>query len=88
MLYSTITIHNKKCVIYYKIQKIPLLSVLQNNNIHIEYQCKQGYCGICRITLIKGNIYYARKQLPLASYNLGEIFPCCCIATGNIEINI
>ncbi|ANF16970.1 hypothetical protein XW81_00840 [Buchnera aphidicola (Schlechtendalia chinensis)] len=88
MLYSTIKINNKNYTIYYEENEISLLSVLQLNYIDVKYQCKQGYCGMCKIILIKGKIYYNNKKLPLAFYNPGEIFPCCCIAKGNIEIEI
>lgn len=88
MSYSTIEIYNKKHIIYYQFKKIPLLFILTQHNVNIDYQCKQGYCGACRIKLLKGNIYYINTIHPLASYNTGDIFPCCCIATGNIIIKI
>ncbi|XBC40902.1 MAG: class I ribonucleotide reductase maintenance protein YfaE [Buchnera aphidicola (Nurudea yanoniella)] len=88
MSYSKIKIYNNNRIIYYKFKKTPLRVILQTNNINIEYQCTQGYCGTCRIKLIKGTIYYKNKNVPLASQNPGDIFPCCCIAQGNIEIKI
>ncbi|MDE5285408.1 MAG: class I ribonucleotide reductase maintenance protein YfaE, partial [Buchnera aphidicola] len=65
-----------------------LLLTLELNKILIDYQCRSGYCGICRIKLIKGNIHYP-KQKPMASiFSKKEIFPCCCQPKGNIYIEI
>ncbi|XBC37816.1 MAG: class I ribonucleotide reductase maintenance protein YfaE [Buchnera aphidicola (Meitanaphis microgallis)] len=88
MTYSTIKIYNKNYIIYYKPQKIPLLLILKHNNVYIEHQCQQGFCGVCKVKLLKGNIYYENNISPLAYHTLGDIFPCCCIAKNNIEIKI
>jgi len=54
----------------------------------MEYQCKSGYCGTCRIRLIHGKVLYLIKQ-PIASFSDKlEIFPCCCQPNGNIQIKI
>jgi len=64
------------------------LSILEQNNIKIEYQCKSGYCGTCRIQILKGNVSYFIKQPIAALFNEKEIFPCCCEPNGNITIKI
>lgn len=63
---SIIEITNIKKKIVYQTQ-ITLLLVLELNNIHLEYQCRSGYCGICRIELIKGEVFYLIKQ-PMAAF--------------------
>lgn len=85
MTYSTIEIINIKKKIFYK-KNILLLFILECNNINIEYQCRSGYCGMCRIELIKGQVFYSINQ-PMASLcKEREIFPCCCKPNGNIII--
>ncbi|QIQ41225.1 MAG: 2Fe-2S ferredoxin-like protein [Buchnera aphidicola (Aphis urticata)] len=86
MNYSIIEILNTKIIIYK--QHISLLSTLEKHNIHIGYQCKSGYCGTCRIQIIKGKIIYPIKQPIAALFKENEIFPCCCKPEGDIIIKI
>jgi ferredoxin len=63
-----------------------LLDVLERHDVEVEYQCRSGYCGACRIKLLKGEVVY--HQQPLAFINHGEILPCCCMPAMNIELEI
>lgn len=63
-----------------------LLVALESQQVEVEYQCREGYCGSCRMRLVKGEVSYAEK--PLAFIQPGEILPCCCKAKGDIEIEI
>lgn len=87
MTHSIIEIINIKKKILYK-KKTSLLFILELNNIIIEYQCRSGYCGICRVKLIKGNVLYSIKQPMAALLTKKDIFPCCCEPNGNITIKI
>ncbi|QCI20143.1 MAG: class I ribonucleotide reductase maintenance protein YfaE [Buchnera aphidicola (Brevicoryne brassicae)] len=87
MTYSIIEIINIKTKISYK-KNTSLLSILELNNIRVEYQCRSGYCGVCRIELIKGHIIYSIKQPIAALLTKKDIFPCCCQPNGHIVINI
>ena len=61
-----------------------LLEVFEHNNVDVEYQCREGYCGSCRVKLVRGAVQYSEK--PLAFISDGEILPCCCRTVGDIEI--
>lgn len=63
-----------------------LLAVLEAHNYCVEFQCREGYCGSCRMRLVKGEVRYA--ETPLAFVQQGEILPCCCTAQGDIEIDL
>ncbi|URJ24972.1 class I ribonucleotide reductase maintenance protein YfaE [Candidatus Blochmannia ocreatus (nom. nud.)] len=63
-----------------------LLEALEWNNIPTNYQCKSGYCGVCRIFLIHGQIKY--KQEPLGYISPKEILSCCCIPVNNLIIKL
>ncbi|MBE5252324.1 MAG: class I ribonucleotide reductase maintenance protein YfaE [Enterobacterales bacterium endosymbiont of Blomia tropicalis] len=63
-----------------------LLTMLEKQNICIEFQCREGYCGSCRTRLLKGEVHYA--ETPLAFVEQDEILPCCCKAKGEIEIEL
>ncbi len=62
------------------------LEFLEANDIEIHYHCRDGFCGACRVTLEKGEISYINGE-PLAYIRPGEILPCCCIPTTDIEIS-
>ena len=54
-----------------------LLESLESQDIHIEYQCREGYCGSCRMKLREGHVHYTTE--PMAWIDDDEILPCCCI---------
>lgn len=61
-----------------------LLEGLERTGHHVEYQCRSGYCGTCRLTLLAGNVSY--DDPPLAYLGASEILPCCCKVTEPIRI--
>lgn len=61
-----------------------LLEVFEHHQVDVEYQCREGYCGSCRMKLVSGEVAYSEK--PLAFISDGEILPCCCMPVGDIEI--
>lgn len=63
-----------------------LLTALEAHNISVEYQCREGYCGSCRVRLVSGEVDWLTQ--PLAFIQSGEILPCCCRARGDIEIDL
>lgn len=63
-----------------------LLERLEQVGITLPYQCRSGYCGMCRVRLHKGTPEYFRE--PMAWLNEGEILPCCCRATDDMQIDI
>lgn len=63
-----------------------LLVALESHNVCVEYQCREGYCGSCRVKLVAGEVQWLTK--PLALIQPGEILPCCCKAKGDIEIEL
>lgn len=65
---------------------VSLLDVLERQRIQVEYQCRSGYCGACRLRLVKGDVAY--RQAPLACLQDGEILPCCCLPVNDIELDM
>jgi len=63
-----------------------LLEVLELHAVEVDYQCRSGYCGACRLKLVKGEVAYC--QPPLALINDDEILPCCCVPLTDIELDI
>ncbi|MCW5197743.1 class I ribonucleotide reductase maintenance protein YfaE [Buchnera aphidicola] len=84
---NVIKIYKKKIKIISKRNQSPLLQILIENNIKIDYQCKDGYCGTCKVILITGKICYLKKN-PIAMLQKNEIVTCCCIVLSNITIKL
>ncbi len=61
-----------------------LLEILEAHRVAVEFQCRSGYCGACRLRLLSGRVTY--RQAPLAFIQPGEILPCCCLPDGDIEL--
>lgn len=63
-----------------------LLEGLERTGHAVEYQCRGGYCGSCRTTIISGEVSYA--STPLAFIAAGEILPCCAQPKGQVMLDV
>lgn len=63
-----------------------LLDALEANKVQVEFQCRSGYCGSCRMRLLQGEVRYL--ETPLAFIQRGEILPCCCLPVEDIELEL
>lgn len=61
-----------------------LLDGLERTGHDVEYQCRSGYCGVCRLTLLEGEVDY--PEPPLAYIGQTEILPCCCTLVTPIHV--
>ncbi|MFS6937082.1 class I ribonucleotide reductase maintenance protein YfaE [Neisseria animaloris] len=62
-----------------------LLEGLERTGHEVEYQCRSGYCGSCRVHILSGRVDY--DHFPLAFIGPNEILPCCCRVSEAIEID-
>lgn len=62
-----------------------LLEGLERTGHEVEYQCRSGYCGSCRLKLLDGKVSY--DELPLAFVMPGEVLPCCCRVSEDISLD-
>lgn len=63
-----------------------VLHCLESHQIEVAFQCREGYCGACRATLVSGKVDY--NEEPLAFVRDGEILLCCCKPNGDIHIKL
>ncbi len=63
-----------------------LLEGLERTGHEVEYQCRGGYCGACRIKLLSGTVLY--EEAPLAFIGEDEVLPCCCTPLETIKIDV
>jgi ferredoxin len=84
-LTPSITVQGKK--VCYKNKAQTVLECLEDNDIKIDYHCRDGFCGACRVTLTAGEISYPKGE-PLAFIGEKEILPCCCVPVTDINIQV
>ena len=63
-----------------------LLEGLERTGHAVEYQCRGGYCGSCRTTILSGEVSY--PDSPLAFIAAGEILPCCSRPEGAVVLDV
>ena len=67
-----------------------LLAALERTGHTVEYQCRSGYCGACRLRLsepeMAQRLHYSIE--PLAHLAQSELLPCCCQARGEIVLQL
>lgn len=61
-----------------------LLEALERTGHEIEYQCRSGYCGSCRVKLLAGRVSY--REMPMAFIAQGEILACCCVLESDVVV--
>lgn len=62
-----------------------LLEGLERTGHEVEYQCRGGYCGLCRVRLLDGEVQYLEQ--PLAFIAADEILPCCCVPRSDLRVD-
>lgn len=63
-----------------------LLMALEQRQLQVNFQCREGYCGACRCKLVNGEVRYLQE--PLAFVRRGEFLPCCSVPVTDISIEI
>lgn len=63
-----------------------LLEYLEEKEIQVPYQCRDGYCGACRCKKISGEVLYLKE--PMAWINDDEILPCVSIPSSDLTLKL
>ncbi|GAB2914309.1 class I ribonucleotide reductase maintenance protein YfaE [Rheinheimera gaetbuli] len=63
-----------------------LLNALEQQQLQVNFQCREGYCGACRCKLLQGEVRYLQE--PLAFVRQGEFLPCCSVPLTDITVEI
>ncbi len=61
-----------------------LLTELEQENIIISHNCRQGHCGSCVLQLLKGNVIHNKSLVPLSQ---DEILACQCKPISDLSIS-
>lgn len=65
-------------------EPVTVLQQLEKRGFKVPYQCREGYCGACRMVLMKGSVDYV--QDPLAWCGDSEILACSCIVVVDATV--
>ena len=82
MTKQTVTI-NQHIVIDYK-SEFSLLDCMEDHQIHVDYNCRGGYCGLCKLHLTTGQVIWVQDSL--VTLEQDEILACSCVPNGDIAI--
>ena len=80
----TIDIVDRKTLLFQ--QANSLLESLEDEDVDVHYQCREGYCGSCRVHLLAGEVHYLFE--PMAWLNADEILTCCCVPKTHLKIKL
>ncbi|MCF6434040.1 MULTISPECIES: class I ribonucleotide reductase maintenance protein YfaE [Pseudoalteromonas] len=81
-----ITVSNHTEPLEFAAQSSSLLETLEQANIEVPYQCREGFCGACRAKLESGEVVY--NQEPLAFVRDGEVLLCCTKPLTDIKLTL
>ncbi|CAH9058220.1 hypothetical protein PSECIP111951_01831 [Pseudoalteromonas holothuriae] len=81
-----VTLNSQSEPLDFAAQSPSLLDTLEQANIEVAYQCREGFCGACRAKLVQGEVCY--NQEPLAFVRDGEILLCCTKPLTNIKLTL
>ncbi|MDQ7003301.1 MAG: FAD-binding oxidoreductase [Ghiorsea sp.] len=66
-----------------------ILDSAQNHHINFAYSCKNGQCGVCKTTLLQGEVIELQVQTELTDVDRKnkKILTCCCAPKTDILID-
>ncbi|MFO7875717.1 MAG: 2Fe-2S iron-sulfur cluster binding domain-containing protein [Desulfovermiculus sp.] len=66
-----------------------LLELAQENNIPIESDCEQGFCGTCKMKLVEGSVDMEESSgLEDEDLETNMILPCVSVPRTDVNIEI
>ncbi|RLV61207.1 2Fe-2S ferredoxin-like protein [Parashewanella curva] len=63
-----------------------LLEALEDKEIDIFSECRNGFCGSCKTKVISGTVEYTNE--PLAVLEEDECLPCCCSPSSDLDLDL
>ena len=67
-------------------KELTVLEALEQQDVVVEYQCREGFCGSCQVNLIDGEVTYTTD--PIAFIPTGKILTCCCQPDSDLIIEM
>lgn len=63
-----------------------LEGMLRTQHQKARYECRQGYCGACRMKVVQSRGQISYKYPTIAHLEDDEILACCCLVEGMIKV--
>ncbi|MGI2170899.1 class I ribonucleotide reductase maintenance protein YfaE [Shewanella sp. MF05960] len=63
-----------------------LLEALESKKVKVFSECRNGFCGACKTTVISGEVSYLTQ--PLAELKADECLPCCCVPETDLNLKL
>lgn len=63
-----------------------VLENIESAGVEMAYNCREGFCGVCRTKLVSGQVEYTID--PLAFIDDDEILSCCTKPITDIEVKV
>jgi len=73
-------------VLLFTQQHSNLLMALEQKQINVFSECRNGYCGACKTKINKGRVIYHTE--PLVHLEKDECLPCCCMPEGDLDLDM
>ncbi len=67
-------------------QHSSLLEALESKKVKVFSECRNGFCGACKTTVISGEVNYFCE--PLAELKADQCLPCCCVPNGDLNLKL
>jgi ferredoxin len=65
-----------------------VLDTAEQNGVHIDYSCRQGFCGVCKVKLLEGAVSMAVEDgITPEEKVAGLVLACQAIPNSNVKID-
>ena len=65
-----------------------VLETAEQSGVHIDYSCRQGFCGVCKVKLLEGSVSMAVEDgLAPEEKAAGLVLACQAIQQSNVRID-
>lgn len=61
--------------------------MIRTKHQDVRFECRQGYCGSCRMQIKASTSKIKMTQTPLAHLAENEILACCCLSQGTLAVS-
>ncbi len=64
----------------------PLVVALERNGIQVPTSCRSGACSLCRVKVLKGNVFETSNQVRKSDRDSGYIHSCSAYPLSDLEV--
>ncbi|UTO05810.1 2Fe-2S iron-sulfur cluster-binding protein [Moraxella sp. FZLJ2107] len=61
--------------------------MIRTEHKQVRYECRQGYCGACRMRVTAKTGGFHHRLPPLVQLADDEVLACCCVVSGSLQVS-